>query len=202
MLLAILSLTTCLNTCAQSFNVDFLFNSGAILATDYYVPSAIDDSTNFESIQYKFKITQALKTKMGVDLAGFNLKKMDVKASQIFLNYGAQVSQPRFSENNTLENIYRLEAGFTAITASIRNGIWVYSGDIYLDENSSTLTGSPMPNFKGYVANVNIKSLRFQFFYGAAVVINLGKIYPIPVGGFRKKFNPKWKLDLVPKTFR
>lgn len=182
---------------AQSFNLGFLFNSGAVLATDYYVPSAVNDSVNFENIKYKFKITQALKTKMGVDLAGFNFKKMDAKASQIFLNYGAQVTQPRFSENNNLENIYRLEAGITAITASIRKGIWVYSADIYLDESESTLSESPVPNFKGYFANINIKSLKFQYFYGAGVVVNQGKIYPFPVIGFRNKFNSKWKLDLV-----
>lgn len=148
-------------------------------------------------MKYKFKITQALKTKIEVDLKGFDFKKMDAKASQIFLNYGTQVTQPRFSENNNLENIYRFEVGITAITASVRKGIWIYSGDIYMDESKNSLSENPIPNFKGYFANVNIKNLKFQYFYGAGLVVNQGKFYPFPVIGFRNKFNSKWKLDLV-----
>jgi len=186
-----------LRASTQSFNLGFLFNSGAVVAADYYAPSAINDSVNFEAIKYKFKITQALKTKMGVDLKNFDLKKMDAKASQFFLNYGINVLQPRYSENNSLDNIYSGYAGVMAITASIRNGIWVYSVDLYMDESSNTIKESPMPNFRGYFAHVAIKNLKFQYFYGAGAVVNQGKLYPFPVIGFRAKLNSKWKFDLV-----
>ena len=80
---------------SQSLNLGFLFNSGVIVGTDYYAPAAINNTTDFQSIKYKFQVNKALKTKIGLDLKGFNLKKMDAKASQIFLNYGFQMNQFR-----------------------------------------------------------------------------------------------------------
>ncbi len=189
------------NSYSQSLNLGFLFNSGAILGLDYYTPSAMNDSVDFESIKYKVQFTQALKTKVGIDLAGFDFKKMDAKASQIFLTYGFHFYQPRFSRYNNLENLYHGNIGITALTASLRKGIWLYSGNIYIDENSTTLTQSPMPNFRAYMANVQVKNLKFMTFYGAGVVVNQGKIYPFPVVGFRSRLAKKWRLELVVPSY-
>lgn len=182
---------------AQSFHVDFLFNPGTTFGTDYLFPSAINDSTDFQLIKYKLQFVKPLKTKFGVDLKNFDFKKMDAKANQVFLTSKLNVSQPALSDNNYFENIYKGEIGIMAITASIRNGIWIYSANIYAEENGTTLKESFTPNFRGYIANINIKNLKFIYFYGVGLAINQGKFYPVPVFGFRTKIAPKLRAELI-----
>jgi len=185
---------------AQSFNAGFLFGPGLTMGVDYVPDAAINDSTNFQFTKYKVQYVLPLKTKFGVkglDLKNFSLKKLDAKASQIFLNTRFSVIQP--SQNNTdfYENIYSGTLGITAITASIKNGIWMYSANVYFSENSTTITESPMPNFLGYIANIRIKSLKFMYFYGASLAVNQGKFVPIPILGFSAKLNSKFNATLL-----
>lgn len=182
---------------SQSFHVDKLFNSGTTFGTDYLFPSVLQDSTDFQLIKYKFQYLKPLKTKLGVDLKDFDFKKMDAKASQIFLTTKLEITNPSETNTNFFKNIYKVEIGITAITASLRNGVWVYAANIYAEENSTTLTKNFTPNFRGYTAYINIKSLKFIYFYGAGLVINQGKIYPVPVFGFRSKISSKLKAEFI-----
>lgn len=176
-----------LPTFSQSFNVGFLFNPGATLGVDYLTPSAIDDTTNFQLTKYNLKFSQPLKTKIGLDLKNFDFKKMDAKASQIFLNYGFGVAQPSITDNNNFENIYNVNVGITALTASVRNGVWIYSGNLFAAENNETFTSNFSPNFRGYFANIKIKNLKTFYFYGAGLLVNQGQFIPFPVLGLKTR---------------
>ncbi|MDT8410920.1 MAG: DUF6268 family outer membrane beta-barrel protein [Vicingaceae bacterium] len=181
---------------AQSFSVNNLFNAGATLGVDHPTLGAIDDSTDFQMTKYKFQFVKPLRTKLGVALKDFNIKKADAKASQIFLATKFSVAQPSIT-NAQLDNIYKGEIEFTAITASMRNGIWVYAANFYAEESNASLNQSFTPNFRAYTAYINIKNLKMVHFYGATVVINQGKIVPLPLVGFRVKFNARTKLEFI-----
>ncbi|MCB0400539.1 MAG: hypothetical protein KDD41_00495 [Flavobacteriales bacterium] len=182
---------------SQSFHLDFLFSPGVIVGADYLAPSALNDSTDFEMVKYKFRYIQPLRTKMGIDLKGFDFKKMDAKASQIFLDYYGSVTQPKMNADNGLENIYKIGVGLTAITASVRHGIWLYSGTVYADENKNTFSDGFTPNFRAYVANLKIKDLNTYYFYGAGVLLNQGKVVPFPVLGLKSKIAKNLKAEIV-----
>ncbi len=172
---------------SQSFNVGFLFSPGLTVGTEYLTPSAINESSDFQLIKYNVKFSQPLKTKFGLDLKKFDLKKMDAKASQIFLNYGFGVAQPTVTNSDNFENIYRLNVGLTAVTASVRKGVWLYSGNVFAAENKNTFSESFTPNFRGYVANVKIKNLKTFYFYGAGLLVNQGTFIPFPLLGLKTR---------------
>lgn len=188
------------NINAQSFNLDFLFGPGLTLGADNIPNSSINDSTDFQFTKYKGQYVHPLKTKFGVkglDLKNFSFKKLDAKASQLFLNSRFSIIQPTLSQNNFYENVYNATLGITAITASIKNGIWLYSANIYFSENETTLTKSPMPNFLGYIANIRITSIKFMYYYGMSLTVNQGKIFPIPIFGFSAKLAPQLNATLL-----
>ena len=182
-----------MQTFAQSFHINNLFNPGVTIGTDYQFPSVINDSADFQIVKYKAQFVKPLRTKFGVALKDFDIKKVDAKASQIFLATKFSVAKPSITNNN-YEDIYKGEIEVTAITASIKNGIWVYAANIYVEESSSTFEKYLTPNIKAYTAYVNIKNLKFIYFYGATMVINQGKFYPLPLVGFRAKLTPDSKL--------
>ena len=199
-LLIALFITITHNTNAQSFNTVFLFGPGLTTGVDYVPNSSINDSTDFQFTKYKVQYVHPLKTKIGVkglNLKDFNFKNLDAKASQIFFNTRFNIIQPTLIENNFYENIYSGTVGITALTASIKNGVWLYSANIYFSENETTITKSPMPNFLGYIANVRVKSLEFMYFYGASLAVNQGKIVPIPIFGFTAKIASKLNVTLL-----
>ncbi|MBQ20071.1 MAG: hypothetical protein CMD31_04895 [Flavobacteriales bacterium] len=192
----IFSSVTFVEVVAQSFNVNSFFNAGATLGVDYPTPGAIDDSTDFQMTKYKFQFVKPLRTRLGIALKDFNMKKADAKASQIFLATKFSVAQPSL-RNTPLDNIYKGEIEFTAITASIRNGIWVYAANFYAEESNASLNQSFTPNFRAYTAYINIRNLKMVHFYGATLVINQGRIVPLPLVGFRVKFNARTKLEFI-----
>lgn len=194
--IVLLFFTTTVEAVAQSFNVNSFFNAGASTGVDYANVGTINDTTDFQLTKYKFQFVKPLKTKLGIALKDFNIKKIDAKASQIFLATKFSVSQPSFS-NTSIDNIYKGEIEFTAITASVRNGIWVYAANIYAEESISSLNQHFTPNFRGYTAYINIKNLKMIHFYGVTLVINQGRIVPLPLIGFRAKFNSRTKLEFI-----
>jgi hypothetical protein len=187
-------------TFGQSFNLDFLFNPGITLGSEYLMPSAINDSTDFQLSKYNFQFSQPLKTKVGVkglDLKNFSFKKLDAKASQFFLNYNFSVIQPNISDNNQFENLYKGGFGFTAITASLKKGVWMYSANVYATEDSSTLTDNFTPNFRGYVANVKTKNLKTFYIFGGGLLVHQGQFIPFPLLGFKTKLAPKLRTEII-----
>ena len=192
----IFSSVTFVEVVAQSFNVNSFFNAGATLGVDHPTPGTIDDSTDFQMTKYKFQFVKPLRTRLGIALKDFNMKKADAKASQIFLATKFSVAQP-FITSAQLDNIYKGEIEFTAITASIRNGIWVYAANFYAEESNASLNQSFTPNFRAYTAYINIRNLKMVHFYGATLVINQGRIVPLPLVGFRAKFNARTKLEFI-----
>ena len=185
---------------AQSFNAGFLFNPGITVGTEYLMPAAISDSSDFGSTKYNVQFSQPLKTKIGIkalSLKDFSFKKLDAKASQLFLNYSFGVVQPTITDNNNFENIYKASIGLTAITASIRKGIWIYSANVSVAENSSTFGGDITPNARGYVANIKLKNLNTFYFYGGGLLLNQGKLIPFPVLGLRTNLGKHLKTEVI-----
>lgn len=185
---------------AQSFNLDFLFNPGVTLGTEYLAPGSINDSSDFQLLKYNLQFSQPLKTKVGVkgfDLKNFSFKKLDAKASQFFLNYNLSVIQPSLTDNNQFENLYRGGFGFTAISASLRKGIWIYSTNVYATENSSTLKQNFTPNFRGYIANVKTKNLKTFYLFGGGFLMHQGQLIPFPLLGYKTKLAPKLRTEII-----
>ena len=186
---------------SQSLNVDFLFNPGFTLETEYLAPSVTDDSLDFQLSKTNFRFTQPLKTKLGIDLKDFNLKKMDAKASQLFLEYHLNVIQPNMSNGNSFETLYKGGVGLTAITASVRKGIWIYSANIYGLENESTLSESFTPNFQGYLLNIKTKNLKTFYFYGGGFLVQQGRLIPFPLLGIKTKLTRKLRFEVVAPVY-
>jgi uncharacterized protein DUF6268 len=185
---------------SQSFNVGFLFNPGVTVGQEYQMPSALNDSTDFQLSKYNVQFSQPLKTKIGIKgltLKDFSFKKLDAKASQLFLNYSFGVIQPSVNNDNSFETLYKGGVGLTAITASIKNGIWIYSANIYATENSSTLRKSFTPNFRGYIANIKTKNLKTFYFFGGGLIVNQGKIIPFPLLGIKAKLATKIRTEII-----
>ena len=183
---------------SQSFTTGFLFSPGLTLGGEYLAPSSINDSTDFQLNRYNFKFIQPLKTKIGIDLKNFNFKKMDAKASQIFLNYNLGVTQPSVTDNKNFENIYRFGIGVTALTASVRKGIWLYSFNIFASENKETLTKNFTPNFRGYIANIKTKNLKTFYFYGAGLLVNQGQFIPFPLLGLKTRLgSSNFRVEII-----
>lgn len=184
---------------SQALSLDFLFNPGVTGGFEYLVPSSINDSTDFQLSKFHLQFSQPLKTKVGVkglDLKNFSFKKLDAKASQFFLNYNFSVLQPNITDNNSYENIYKGGFGFTAITASFRKGIWMYSANVYASENSS-LSKSFTPNFRGYVANVRTKNLKTFYVFGGGLLVHQGKFIPFPLLGLKTKLASKLRTEII-----
>jgi hypothetical protein len=185
---------------AQSFNIGFLFNPGFTMGTDFVSNAAVSDSVDFQFIKYKTQFVLPLRTKFGVKglkFKDFSFKKLDAKASQIFLNSKFSVVQPTFSQGDIYENIYNGTIGITALTASAKNGIWLYSANVFFSENSTSITKSLTPNVLGYFAKVKVKSLKLNYFYGLSLLVNQGKFYPVPIFGITHKFASKLKGSLI-----
>ncbi len=191
-----LNLGIAFQTVAQSFHINHLFNPGLTIGTDYQFHSEINDSTDFQIVKYKVQFVKPVKTKFGVALKDFDIKKVDAKASQIFLATKFSLAKPSITNNN-YEDIYKGEIELTAITASIKNGIWVYAGNIYFEESSTTFKKYLTPNLRAYTAYINIKHLKFIYFYGATMVINQGRFYPLPLFGFRAKLTSQLKAEVI-----
>jgi hypothetical protein len=185
---------------SQSINTGILFNPGVTLGTEYIMPSAINDSTDFQLTKYNVQFSQPLKTKIGIEgltLKDFSFKKLDAKASQLFLDYTFSVAQPTFTDNN-LKNIYKAGIGLTAVTASARKGIWIYSAKVFASENEETLTKSFTPNFRGFIANVKTKNFKTFYFYGAGLLVNQGKLIPFPLLGLKTRFgSSNFRAELI-----
>lgn len=176
---------------AQSLNLGFLFRPGIVVGGEYTGDAAINDTASFGITKYRMQATIPLKTKLGV-----NLKKLDLKASQTFLTFNSSLRQPTFSNYSFQnQNIYTFSAGITSLTAGIRNGIWLYSGNVYFSESANTL--GLRPNALGYIAKIKLNDLKFVYFYGAAAVYNFGKPLAIPIAGFSTKLTSNVRLTAI-----
>ena len=187
-------------TFSQSFNIDFLFTPGVTLGSEYLMSSEIDDSTDFQLAKYNFQYSQPLKTKVGVkglDLKSFSFKKLDARASQLFLNYSFSVIQPTVTDDNRFENLYKGGFGFTAITASLKKGIWMYSANVYATENSTTLTKSFTPNLRGYLVNIKTKNLKTFYIFGGGLLVHQDQFIPFPLLGIKTKLAPKLRTEII-----
>lgn len=188
----------CLNLTlkSQGLQLDFLFSSGLTYSSEFHGAASIDDSTDFNFNKHKLQFIIPLKTKINLDLKNFNLKKMNLSSSQLFLTSKIGLNQSSITNGET-NSIYKASFGITGLNAGIRQGIWIYSANIYFDESDETYNKNVVPNFRGYGARVKVKSFDFIYFYGAALVVNQGKFYPVPVLGFQKKLAKNLKTRIV-----
>lgn len=181
---------------AQSLYLDFLFNAGVTYSSEIHAPSRLNDSVDFRFQKHRLNFVLPLKTKIGVDLKNFDFKKMDAKASQLFLTAGVGLNQVAFNEVKE-KSIYRGTIGLTGIKAGIRKGVWIYSANFYINENEYTFTHNMVPNFRGYLTKVKVKSLDFIYFYGGGLIVNLGRFYPVPIFGVHKKMAHRLKATFI-----
>ena len=185
-----------LSSKSQGLQLDFLFSSGLTYSSEFHGASKLDDSTDFSFSKHQLQFIVPLKTKINLDLKNFNLKKMNLSSSQLFLTSKIGFNQSNVT-NGAANSIYKMSLGITGLNAGIRQGIWIYSANIYFDESEETFNKNIVPNFRGYGARIKVKSFDFIYFYGAALVVNQGKFYPVPVLGFQKKLAKNLKTRIV-----
>lgn len=183
-------------TFSQSLQLDFLFSSGLTYSSEFHGAAQVNDSVDFNFSKHQLQFVLPLKTKINLDLKNFDFKKMNLSSSQLFLTSKIGVNQSSFTDKST-NNIYKASIGITGLNAGIRQGIWIYSANIYVDESDKSYNGNLVPNFRGYGARVKVKSFDFIYFYGAGLVINQGKFYPVPILGFQKKVAKNLKARIV-----
>ncbi len=182
---------------AQSLTVDFLFNPGLNIGAEYLAPSTIKDSITFQLSKFNMRYSQPLRTKVGVDFKKLDFKKMDAKANQLFLEYQFNAIQPQGTQPNNFKTIVKGSIGLMAISASLRKGIWMYSGALYFSENNTSFTQNFTPNFKGYLANVKTKNFKTFYFYGGGLLIHQGQLLPFPLLGVKTKLAKKLRVEVV-----
>ncbi|MBW6481880.1 MAG: hypothetical protein K0B10_02350 [Vicingaceae bacterium] len=180
----------------QSFHVNNIFNPGLTIGTDYPLSASLNDTSDFQLIRYKIQLVKPVRTRYGVALEDFDVKDPNAKASQMFVATKFSVAHPSIT-NSHYDNVYKGELEFTAITASNKNGIWVYSANLYAEESSTSFHKNFMPNIKVYTAFVNIQHLKFVYFYGATILVNQGRFYPLPLFGFRAILSQRLKLEFL-----
>lgn len=177
---------------SQSLNLGFLFKPGITIASQYTSPASFNDSSSFGITKYSINSTIPLKTKIGVDL-----KKLNLKANQIFLTLNSSVRIPNFS-NSTIapQHIYTSSIGITSLFAGIKNGIWIYSANLYHYQPTNKDRSKEI-NTLAYFARIKIKTTKLIYFYGIAGMLNLGKPFISPIVGLNYSLNRKWKINLV-----
>ncbi|MBW8051014.1 MAG: hypothetical protein FVQ77_11890 [Cytophagales bacterium] len=176
---------------AQSIHVGFLFKPGLSIGTEYTLPAEINDTAKFQISKYRAQLVLPIRTKMGI-----SFKKLDAKASQLFLTFNTSLRRPDIGLFDEKQSIYTIALGLTGLSASIRSGLWVYSANLYFSESKGTIS-SPTPNFLGYVARIRLNNLRFIYFYGAGLVYNQGRVLPVPLLGFTYKLNKDWRVTMI-----
>lgn len=183
-------------TFSQSLQLDFLFSSGLTYSSEFHGASKVNDSVDFNFNKHQLQFVLPLKTKINLDLKKLDFKKMNLSSSQLFLTSRIGFNQSSFSGKSS-NNIYRASIGITGLNAGIRQGIWIYSANLYVNESDKTYNGNLVPNFRGYGARVKVKSFDFIYFYGLGLLVNQGKFYPVPILGFQKKVAKNLKARIV-----
>jgi hypothetical protein len=198
--LTVILLRIAFSSYSQSFNAGFLFDPGLTLGTEFMPNSAVNDSVDFKLVKYKFQVTLPVKTKFGLpnlSFKDFSFKKVNAKASQLFVSANFSVHQPSFSSGNNFSKIYTGGLGVIAVSGNVKKNTWLYGGNIYFSENKTTITRSPNPNLRGYLLKVNLKNSNLIYFYGASLTFNQGKYYPIPILGARIRLSKRLNTNLV-----
>lgn len=182
-----------INISAQSLKLGFLFRPGITLGTDYSQAASFRDTSNYSLAKYKLQATIPLGTKVKL-----NLNKLDLNASQTFLTLNASQRNPGFS-NSDIQNqkLITLAAGITRLQVGIRNGLWLYSANVYVTENKTSLKESPQLNALGYLAKIKLNNLKFIYFYGLAGGYNYKKPILLPIGGFTTKIGKKFRMTAI-----
>lgn len=185
----------CINSTgvAQSLKLDFLFRPGVTMGMDHYTPSSFRDSSKFSMNKYRFQATIPLRTKFNL-----NLNKLDVNASQTILTLNASSRTPQF-ENSSIEsqNIYTFAAGITNLKVGLRNGLVLYSANVYVAENPNTLKSDPQINALGYVAKIKLNNLKFIYFYGLAAGYNYERPILLPLAGFTTRVAKDLRITAI-----
>jgi len=133
--LTVILLRIAFSSYSQSFNAGFLFDPGLTLGTEFMPNSAVNDSVDFKLVKYKFQVTLPVKTKFGLpnlSFKDFSFKKVNAKASQLFVSANFSVHQPSFSSGNNFSKIYTGGLGVIAVSGNVKKNIWLYGGNIYL----------------------------------------------------------------------
>ena len=197
----IIGLLLYVGTLVSSFSQSLQFSSGLTYSSEFHGAAQVNDSIDFNFNKHQLQFIFPLKTKINLDLKNLDFKKMNLSSSQLFLTSKIGLNQSSFSGKST-NNIYKASIGITGLNAGIRQGIWVYSANLYVDESDKSYKENLVPNFRGYGARVKVKSFDFIYFYGAGLVVNQGKFYPVPILGLQKRILRNWipyktKLKIV-----
>lgn len=185
----------------QNLRLDYLFAPGLEMGAEFMNRSAINDSVDFGYYQWNTQVTIPLKTKLDASINWEEIKKLDfssanVKASQNFFTLGYAQKNPNNIGLGDTESVNKISLGYTGLSAGLLSGIWIYSANLFVDENNKFSEGFN-PNFLGYFARVKLNNLKFIYFYGAALVYNQKQTIPTPLFGFTTLVAPRTRLTAI-----
>lgn len=169
---------------------------------EYTFSSAINDSTNFSISKYRMQAVIPLHTKVKANIDWDKVKELKLKESvtlkarQDFITVNYSLRSPTTTLFDQ-QKIHTAAFGYTGISAGLKNGIWLYSANLYFSESSKSYQSALQPNFLGYAARIRVKNLKFVYFYGAALVYNQQLLLPVPIAGFTTKLNSRIRLTAI-----
>jgi hypothetical protein len=176
---------------AQSFGLDWLFKPG-VRASFLYIPKQSDkDSAHFGLSQVNLSFILPLGGKASLDL-----KALDLKARQTFLNIGTGIRLPQTNLSENQRRIYNFSLGITHLQVGLRNGIWLYTANAGMVQDAELLDKI---NLFGVVAfaKIRLRGLRKQDIYGFGVGYFNQSIIPFPILGLNRRLSKKWDFRLL-----
>ena len=185
---------------SQIINLDFIFSPGMTMGAEFAFPSG--GANEFSYLKNKIQVVVPLKTKIKFEIdkeaiKKLNFKTSDVKGHQDFLVFNATGRTPKTQSVPTGTPVYLGSLGYTGVSASLQNGIWIYSANLSVSESTESFKKRTMINGLAYALRVKLNDLKLIYFYGAAIAYNQGVIIPVPMFGFTTKVAKKLRFTLI-----
>lgn len=184
------------NVFAQSFGLDWLFQPSLRVGGMYMPTQKNADSVYWGMAQSQIGFVLPIGGKASLDLVNFDLKKIDIKARQTFLNFSAGLRFPNTNVIAKQQSIANLGVGLTYLKAGLRNGLWLYTFNAGVVQNVEDWN-ELNPFGLVAIAKVQIKGLRKQNIYGLGVGYFNERVLPIPIFGLNRKISKNWDFRML-----
>jgi hypothetical protein len=175
-----------------------LFYPNITLRADYMPAADMGNKQNFGLTRTSFFGMTPLNS--GVQV-GYSLrKKFDIQANHLLMvaNY-TQINPTINDKQSPAEGYKSAMLGAVLLHASYKDRLWIYGGGLGVTETNETFF-TPQPFLWGGALRMHIMGLQTQVVYGSAIVYNQ-KFMIIPIVGFNKKLNDKWRATALLPLF-
>lgn len=148
-----------------------------------------------------FTIPLWKKWTAGVELNLFDLDPVSVlknsvrvRASQVMANLRYSGRELRIGED--MRTLHSGSIGALGISLTKKYRILFWSVNANVSEEATTLDRA-VPRFNGIIGKMQVKGLRRQLFYGAAVTVSDGLNLPVPFVGGNEPIGDRWSFQYI-----